>query len=288
MRFILLLSTFWFFAYSSIGQEITGKVVCSSNGKPLEYVSIGVVDEPIGTITNERGYFKLNVEGLNTEKTIRFSMIGFKPKSFRIKDILSNKEIIKLDEEPIEINEVVFWGVKGKKRKVGTSSLTRLGGVSGWGGSKFGSGHELGTKVDFGESLVKIESLHLRLYKQSFDSTFLRLHIRDIVENLPGKELLKENIIVNVSKESGWVEIDLSKYDIFLKGEAALTLEWINVYGENLNKLIRMNNAKEPTANVLFNVRKKKGLTLYYRRGSESRWEVVSDQSPSFYLTVNY
>jgi hypothetical protein len=213
-------------------------------------------------------------------------MIGYKSQTFTIEELLADKNQIKLEEEPFEIEELLFTSQKGKKRKVGTSGLTRLGGVSGWGGKKFGAGHELGTRINLGDAPAKIHSLHIRLYKQSFDSTFLRLHIRDIVDNLPRKELLKDVIIVNVSKESGWVKIDLSKHDIILKGEIALTLEWINVYGENPNKFIRMNKANEPTANVLFNVRNKKGLTLYIRRGSEAKWEVVSDQSPSFYFTV--
>jgi hypothetical protein len=274
MRFILLLSATYFLVLSTYSQEIKGKVVSLAKGKPLEYVSIGVINEPIGTITNERGYFKLDTKGVSSNKTVRFSMIGYKSQSFTIDYLDDNNNLIRLDEEPIEIKEVTVTSKRGKTRKVGTSSLTRLGGVSGWGGSQFGAGHELGNKIDLGDNPVKIKSLHLRLYRQSFDSTFLRLHLRDIADNLPNKELLKENIILTVSKESGWVEIDLSSYDIILKGEVALTLEWINVYGENVNKLIRMNKAKEPTANVLFNVRKKKGLSLFLRRGSEAKWEV--------------
>lgn len=273
-------------SFNVLAQEISGKVVCSETNDPLEYVSIGIVDEPIGTITNERGFFKLDINGIKSYKTIRFSMVGYKPKAFKIQDLSFNNNLIKLEKISFDIDELVFTATRGKKLKVGTSSLTRLGGVCGWGGNRFGSGYELGTKINFGENPVKVESLHVRLYKQSYDSTFLRLHIRDIVDNQPGNELLREIIIFSLSKESGWEEVDLSKYNIVMKGDAALTLEWINVYGENVDKLIRVNKSKEPTANILFNLRKKKGLTLYIRKGSEAKWEVESDQSPSFYLTV--
>jgi len=81
------------------------------------------------------------------------------------------------------------------------------------------------------------------------------------------------------------VAFDLSEYDIVLSGEIALTLEWLSVYGVNENRLIRMNRSSEPTANVLFNIRKRSGL-LYMRRGSAARWTINDTRSPSFYLTI--
>ncbi|PKP37157.1 MAG: hypothetical protein CVT98_06465, partial [Bacteroidetes bacterium HGW-Bacteroidetes-15] len=224
MRVLLAITASWLIIINSFGQEISGKVVCSSNGKPLEYVSIGIVDEPIGTITNERGYFKLNTNGMASDKTVRFSMIGYKPQTFTIAELLTDKNQIKLEEEPFKIDELVFTSQKGKTRKVGTSGLTRLAGVSGWGGTQFGSGHEIGTKIYVGDSPVKVKSLHIRLHSQSFDSTYLRLHIRDIFDNLPKNHLLRENILLTLSHKSGWVEIDLSDYNIILKEEIALTL----------------------------------------------------------------
>lgn len=46
-----------------------------------------------------------------------------------------------------------------------------------------------------------------------------------------------------------------------------------------------MNKSKQPTANVLFNVKKGGGL-IYVRKGSEAKWAIVDTQSPGFYLTV--
>jgi len=46
-----------------------------------------------------------------------------------------------------------------------------------------------------------------------------------------------------------------------------------------------MNRSREPTTNVLFNVRKRSGL-LYMRRGSAAKWTISDTQSPSFYVTI--
>jgi hypothetical protein len=278
---LLLLSIIIFTEINA--QIISGIIINEKNNEPIEYVNIGVVDMPIGTTTNKTGYFSLDIRNQPIENIIRISMIGFKAQSFTIEELLKNDNVIKLEEQPFLLPEIVVKP-SGKTRKVGTTNHS-MSGVCGWGGTQFGSGHEIGTKIYLGDMPVILKSLHVRLYKQSFDSTLLHLHVRDIVDNSPNKELLVENIYLTVSQESGWVEFDISKYDIVLSGEIALTLEWLNVFGVNENRLIRMNRSKEPTANVLFNVRKRGGL-LYMRRGSEAKWSTVDTRSPSFYLTV--
>ena len=47
------------------------------------------------------------------------------------------------------------------------------------------------------------------------------------------KELLSENIIFTVSQESGWIDVDLSQYNIVLNNKIALSVEWIKIYGVN-------------------------------------------------------
>jgi len=278
---LILLSIF----YSSQihGQLITGKIINELNEEPIEYVNIGIVDMPMGTITDKNGYFSLDVRNVSVESNVRISMIGYYSKTFTIEELLAKENIIALKQRYYELPEIVVSSI-GEERTVGTTRFSRRG-ICGWGGTQFGSGHEIGTKIDLGDMPVALKSLHVRLYKQSFDSTLLRLHIRDIVDNVPARELLKENIYLTISEESGWVEFDISKYNIVLSGEIALTLEWLNVFGVNENRLIRMNRSREPTANVLFNVRNRAGL-LYMRRGSAAKWTINDTQSPSFYLTI--
>jgi hypothetical protein len=265
-------------------QTITGKVINELDGRPIEYVNIGIVEMAIGTITNEKGDFKLDTKGQPIDSKVRISMVGFQTQTFTIDGLIKNSNPIKLKEQTYTIPEVVVKP-KGVIRKVGTTSSTRGSGVCGWGGTQFGSGHELGTKIDLGKIPVMLKSLHVKLYEQSFDSTLLRLHIRNIADDFPNNELLKENVIINMSEKSGWVEFDISKYNIVLSGEIALSLEWLKVYGENENRLIKMSNSKEPTANVLFNKRNNAGIE-YVRKGSEAKWNKLDNQSPSFYLTI--
>ena len=285
MNKLLISVLYSFIAILTFSQNITtGKVINAKTGEPLEFVNIGIIDKPIGTITNEKGSFKLDISDLYIEKKVRFSMIGYKAQIFTVKELTNNENSIKLEEEPIQLSEVIVRPT-GKLRQVGTTNYTFLGEVCGWGGTQFGKGHEIGTEMDLGILPVKLKSLHLRLYKQSFDSTLLRLHIRSILDSLPERELLFDNIIISVAQKSGWLNVDLSQYDIVLSGKIALSLEWVKVYGINRDRLMRINNSKQYTANVLFKVKRKKG-SMFSRWGSEAQWTRTDNKSPVFYLMV--
>jgi hypothetical protein len=167
------------------GQSLHGRVVDSNTLEPLEYVSMGVFNTRLGTITNDKG--ELPNEGLT----------------------------IKLVIKPIKIEEVTVRPF-GEAVEIGTASFSRIGNWCGWGGSRFGRGNEIGTEMDLGDSPAYLQSLHVHVHRQAYDTSWYRLHIRTLEDDLPREELLFENVIVSISEESGWVELDLREYNIIL------------------------------------------------------------------------
>lgn len=283
MKLISILALFSLITIQLNGQTVTGKVIDSSSGDPLEYASIGVVNTSIGIITDNTGNFKIDVKGQSPKATVRISMVSYAPQTFTIEELSAKENIIKLVSTPMQLAEVIVRP-SGKSREVGTTSYTRIGNWCGWGGSKFGQGNEIGTKIELGNMPVQIKSLHIHVQRQAFDNSLYRLHIRTIAGNLPFEELLDTNIILTITKESGWIDFDLSKYNIVLKGDVALTLEWVKVIGINKNRVQKINN-KITTEYVLFNTQKKQGYT-YTRWGTEAKWSMRENGSPSMYLTV--
>jgi len=265
-------------------QIITGKVLDASNGLPLEYVSIGIVETSFGTLTNEKGVFSLEVKGQSSKAQVRFSIIGFKSQTFTIAELTGETNIIKLKNEPIQLAEVIIKPT-GKEKKVGTTNYTLFGGYCGWLGTDFGKGYEIGTQIVLGTLPVKLKSLHIHVNNQSFDSSLFRLHIRDIVDNLPINELLTANIFISIAKKSGWVDIDLSKYHLIFNGVVALSLEWIKVSGIHKEKPMKKSGSKQDLASVRFSIKTKKGCS-FSKWGSEAKWSRLDSESPSFYLTV--
>jgi hypothetical protein len=280
LGFFLIFSTLTIQMKSQI---IEGKVLDSLSGAPLEYASIGVINTSIGAITDEKGYFKIDVNGQSPKATLRISMISYKPQTFTIEELSVKENIINLIATPMQLAAVVIQS-SGKIKKVGTTNYTRHG-VCGWGGTNIGKGSELGIKIKLGDRAVRLQSMHIRVHLQSFDSCLFRLHIRNIVDNLPLNELLNNEILIPIATKSGWVDIDLSKYNLVFNGDIALTLEWLKVIGVNKDRLIKMNGSKEFSANVLFSTKKKQGV-FYSRWANEDKWTRLDDQSPSFYLTV--
>jgi len=272
---ILLLFSLQFY-----GQTITGNVLDASNGEPLIYANIGVIETSVGTITDEKGNFKLDVKNLPNKSIVRFSMIGFKSHIYAIEELLNKENTIRLEIETINLPEVIVKSVV-KLKKVGTTSYSKN--VIGWRGNDFSKGYEFGTKIELGDSPVKLKSLHMHVYKQTYDSSLFRLHIRNIAENLPHDELLNTDILILITKESGWIDIDLSKYNLVFEDDIALSIEWIKVMGRDINK--RNTVTGQLTQAVTFNVKPNKGLT-FQKMGTEAKWDRHESGSPSFYLTV--
>ena len=284
MKTLSLIGLFLFLNLQFYGQTIVGKVVSASNNEPLIYTSIGVIETSFGTITNEDGIFSLEVKGLSNKSLIRFSMIGFKSQTYTIEELTNKENLLRLESETYKLSEVIVKP-SGKLKKLGITDYSSKRGFCGWAKDGIGKGYEIGTQIELGVLPVKLLSLNIRIYKQSYDSSLFRLHIRNIKEKLPHDELLNKDILISITKESGWIEIDLNKYNLVFEGEIALSLEWIKVIGIDMHKLITTKGSKQQLPAVTFNIKRNKGC-LFTKWGSEATWIIHEDQSPSIYLTV--
>ncbi|MEN8125173.1 MAG: carboxypeptidase-like regulatory domain-containing protein [Bacteroidota bacterium] len=262
------------------GQIIEGVIIDSKTNKPLEYVSVGIINTNFGTVTDSNGYFNFEAK-VEELSIVRISMIGYEPQNFSVKDLRNNKIEIKLTETTIELAEIIIKPTK--ERKIGATNYSRSSGWSGWGGLRTRKGYEIGILLDLGSKPVEVKNLNILLKRQSFDKTLFRLHIRTIKDTLITDELLTENIIFPVTKESGWVEIDLQSYNIVLSGKVGVTLEWLDVIGNNPDRAIKINK-RMTDAYLLF--KNKKNQIGLYRWGIESNWILNKKKSPSMYLTI--
>jgi hypothetical protein len=265
------------------GQAISGKVIDALTNTPLIYASVGIMESQTGTITNESGIFNLQAKDIPLNSKVRVSMIGYKSQIFSLSDLLNNENVIKLEDAVFELSEVKIKP-SGDPRKIGTSGFNR-GEVCGFRGTDTGKGCEIGTKIELGENRARLNSFHIYLVKQSFDSCLFRLHIRDLSGNMPGDELLHYNILIPVKKASGWIEADLKKFNLVFSGDIAVSLEWIKITGLNKDKLVTLRGEKQATPTIFFGEKQNKG-TFFSKWGSEASWNIINDKSPSIYLTV--
>ena len=281
MRYILLNLLILLCQFEMYGQIIKGEIIDSNSHEPLEYVSIGIMNTPYGTVTDDKGYFEFETKGVDLSLTVRISMIGYEPQRFSIEELVNKDNKIEMVEATFEIPEVTIKPTA--EREVGATGFNRLSGWSGWGGMHVRKGFEIGTKIELGNRSVKIKSLHVLLHRQAFDTSFYRLHIRSIQDTLILDELLTENIIISITNESGWTQIDLEPYNLILRGDVGLTLEWLKIQGINKEREMKIDD-KRQGAYILF--KNKKNHWGLYRWGTEAKWIINKVQSPSMFLTI--
>lgn len=272
MRYLLIVV---FTSLNSLvsAQQLKGKVLNREN-MPLAYVNVGIVGGNIGAVTNENGQFNLNLSAAKSEDTLRFSMIGYKSRSYLLIEISNVSDlIVTLEESVIELKEVVIISEKNKNKEIGSKGISGFM-QTGWGMRSFGG--ERGTKISV-KKKCKISEFHFYVSNNKYDSVLLRLRIRKLKNGLPDadSEFLSENIfIVDKSLQKGWRTKDISRYDIVLKGDAAITLELIKYWGKC--------EAEEECFNISMAV---PGGTFYYKTTSFSKWNIKKGRSPSLYLT---
>ncbi|MBC8051754.1 MAG: carboxypeptidase-like regulatory domain-containing protein [Sphingobacteriaceae bacterium] len=263
--------------------SLYGKIIDDTN-EPVKYVSIGIVNKPIGTISNDYGIFRLsfNKDSVSVNDSLRFSVIGYYSKSIALKSLFDKKTInehaleIMLTKKATELQEILIKSDKRKIKTIGTHKTSLLKffvnfSLSGY--SDYNLGSEIGRKFSISKKNTKIESLRFMINHNNFDSVKLRINIYSIKSGKPFKNLLTDNIYTDIYKrQKGWIEVDLAQYDILVSKNIVVSLEWISksVKGNVLSLPIIM-----PTTHVHF-----------YKYGSQNKWKRFNAMSTYMELKI--
>lgn len=102
MKYFLLTIIIFYTSFSLLAQNITAKIIDKNTKLPIPYAAIKI-DEFNGVISNEEGFFTLNSKN---KGQITITCLGYKSKSLSIEDLISNKNVITLEESINELNTV--------------------------------------------------------------------------------------------------------------------------------------------------------------------------------------
>ena len=212
---LFLISNFCFSQLKSV-------IIDSETKEKIPYVNIWVENENIGTTSNEKGEFELEIDG---PKIILFSAIGFETKkisSDSIKNILELKPLItELDEIIINSKKLTEELVIGKFKKSKINHYFACG-THPWISARFFKYKEAYDKTSY---LKKIRILTKSNVK---DSKF-NIRLYDVNENgEPENYIYDQNIIGIAKKGKKITEIDVSKLNIeFPKDGFFIAFEWL-------------------------------------------------------------
>lgn len=251
--------------------RVSGKLI-NTQQQPLSYVSIGIIGTSVGTVSDEQGRFELY---LSSEGNVVFSLIGYRSLTLSTAALKahSTDQPIVLEEQPFQLPEIrisnreqVTKTIGGDKVKTSMSTNFAIGSKP-----SQNLGAEIGRKFNLPKAPCRLEKY--RFYLQSnFESVKFRVN----VYSLKGMEnLLSQNIYyATTGKVNGWVEIDLTPYDIVINEDVVVSIQWIESKGKGtyLQMPIQM-----PTMAV-----------HYYKYGSQDKWKKFNGMTTAMNLTFTY
>ncbi|WET00994.1 carboxypeptidase-like regulatory domain-containing protein [Flavobacterium sp. YJ01] len=277
---VFIFLSFGFYAQENI---ISGAIKDSKTNSSLEYVNIGIVNKNAGTISNEKGIFKLKLnEKVNQNDTIVFSHIGFESKKIMVNQLKLEKNLIEMTPSENTLKEVIVTFKKPKDKQFGRSS-------KGLGLMHFNFFTTLDKTVD--DYLSRERGMEFRIKKDckvtyfnfnitsnEFKSVKFRLNFYKVENGLPSKILIEKDIIFEVKDNKlGLFTVDLKPYDIYLDkemGDIAVTIQWIeSAKSDEKSKYFSISTAMSATENS------------FYREKNMSNWSKTG-QSLTFYLNT--
>lgn len=250
---------------------MTGLIRDRQSNKPLAYVNVGIINKDKGTTTNVKGQFEIDLSKSNKDDTLSISLVGYESILLSIQEIIkrSNSNLsIFMEEKTSELKEVVVQTNPLTTKVLGNKSESKFF------GGKFGSkdlGSEIAIKVKIKKLPTYLENFSFNLSYNTEDTTIFRVNIYDTKDGLPDKNILTENIILGIGKQTGKINLDLSKYGIVVDHDFFISLEWVD---------------GNQTSGIVFSAGFING-GAYYRKASQGIWR-KQPMGVGFNVTTKY
>ena len=208
---------------------LQGRIIDAFTKESLPFVNIGVLKKELGTVSNEDGFFFLEVPDVYAAETLRFSMIGFDERDFQVADLeailLSNNTLV-LAEQTIFLEEVVLTAEKKWYTRVSGNATTSKLLITGFTSNQLGNEIALFLKVK--KTPAYIEGIQFSVVENIYPEVRFRVNVYSSEYRFPDENILKENILVTLKQSEGIISVDLKEYDILVDDDVFISLEWID------------------------------------------------------------
>ena len=208
---------------------IQGQVVDAFTKDPLPFVNIGVLKKELGTVSNEDGFFFLEVPDVYATETLRLSMIGFDTRDFQVAELetilLSNNTLV-LAEQTTFLEEVVLTAEKNWDTRISGNSSTSKLLITGFTSNQLGNEIALFVKVK--KTPAYIDGIQFSVVENIYPEVRFRVNVYSSTYRFPDKNILKENIFVTLKQSEGLISVDLKEYDVLVEDDVFISLEWID------------------------------------------------------------
>lgn len=210
---------------ATYAQILTGIVTDDKTKQPLSYVNVGVVGKNLGTVTNDAGEFSLSPDKY-TSDSLRVSILGYRPKSFLVADVLKNPVLnIALTPDSISLKEVKIKSHKQTGVVLGNTTKSQSVAADLKGPML---GREIGVVIPVKKSPAWLKRFNCSIINNiQSDSVKLRFNVYSVKDGMPDKNILQKNIYTIVLKGDKEIIIDLEPYHVMVDDDFFVSIETV-------------------------------------------------------------
>lgn len=226
-------------------QVIFGKIESNADQKAIPYANIGIMNSPVGTLSNEDGTFTLSIPEKYLTDTVIVSALGFERTYIPVQHLIQNhRYIIRLPEKITTLQQVIVTAKKVKQKTYSLGNRYTRGGFLY--ADSISAGAAMGLLIDnkhpsyYKDLTYPFIVKQVRVFIDKNSRQDFKMRIRFIAPDsvgIPGPDLLAKDIIFSSNTSKGWVDIDVSSHQFVATQPFYLVLEWIMEEKDRLSLL---------------------------------------------------
>lgn len=247
--FTLRLSVFFFLlmaVYTASGQTVfEGQVFDKKFNAPIQSVTVALIKTKIVTLTNQQGYFNIQVDNPFPVDTLVFSSVGYNTFKLAVADYTQNVFVL-LESSVLKLNEITITTGKLKIERLRGFDVGDVSNSPGNNQSRNMFPYAYAKLFESKQANVLLT--HIELGRATSSSSALKvpaqtrfvLHVMEVDEKsgAPGKIIFSKNVYLN--DRAYWVTIDLAKDNVMLPtNRFFVALEWQPI---PINEMVSLSN----------------------------------------------
>jgi hypothetical protein len=264
----------------SVIEEVTGYIYDSANTTYLQYANIGILGKNQGTVSDANGRFRLRLTNVSPQDTVAISYVGYQTLFVTVTQLVEISSVGPVILEPADIQMETIVVTSSQRRKTQTFGSRGVNPIA-FGivqSADLSDIAECGQRMNFPEHGARAQSFNLYLREVHTDTVTFRLNFYKYDGEPLAERAFHSELIFRRKINRGWLRLDLSEFDIWLKGDILATIEF-------LPEPDQLDSVSFYYGGV---VRRKNGGISYKRTSSHGIWEKNTIGTYAMYIVADY
>lgn len=280
---ILVITLLNAFATFALAQTIKGKVIDAITKQPIPYATIKVKGEDLGTLTIDDGSFILDMPGNSdvSGKSITVSSVGYQLLTIKLLNLQKSNLVIYLQPASTVLNAVKIKPTQFKTKVYGRTGNSTFMTTTMFTQSRLvddNLGKEQAAVINI-DNEVYLRNFNMYVVFNRFKTVKFRLNLYSVKNDYPDSLLNNSDVIFEVSQKRGWVQVDLTPYNIYLQGrrKVAVAIQWLkSVKEDSTSRAFSVSATLSPTH------------AIYFRDKTQAAWNKIGNAYVAFNITGDY